>query len=415
MVDTAAPDARRPSAGRRPVTVAVVLLVLAALVASARSAGRATVEEVLEIPDLGTVRADRLGNGTPVFVVSTAGAGPGGTAAIDVIQAFVPEVSGPVTALVGWCADAGAFVDPHHGPLYDVRGRRLPTTLAGRTPAGEGTRLTALDDLIHRVATPIEGRTEAADPITVEGIQPLQDWQVADRPELDPRPAPRQCRRPADPPVTPTRAAPIPTLVDHSFLATAIDPGRLGWQITDGWLVIDVDGRGRWCDEPPGPLPDAACAAPREDVDVGLALDPADVGGVPAVLGGPLAVRLSGGAVARVAVLPDSGWWGSSLRGSEPYAGQVVRAWTSADPALVIGDLVGAGRCRATFPGGQVDGRATARLPVTARTVVEVAGEVGAADDGPPGPALAGAAEVPLDVDLVVDAATCEVLMLRAG
>jgi hypothetical protein len=416
MADTEGEEAPGTPRRRRLVTAAVVAAVLVGLVASARSADRATVDEVLEVPDLDTVRADRLSTGTPVFAVATRVADGGGPA-LDVIQAFVPEVEGPVTALVGWCEAAGVFVDPHHGPVYDVRGRRLPTTLFGRSRQ-DGRRLTALDDLIHRTSEALPGQGDRAGVARVGGVQRLQPWQLRDRPDLSPVTPPRRCRVPDAPPAAPAAGSPTgseaaaPQVTDHAFLAARVDPERGGWQITDGWLVVQPDGRARWCDEAPGPLPDARCGEPREDVPVGFSFAPAEVGGAGAVLGGPLAVRFADGAVARVAVLPRSTWVGSSLRGTEVLEGDLVRSWTVEEPTVGVRDLEGTGRCPATYPGGLVDGVPVARVPVTAATVVDLRDGAGA-----DAAALGGLDQLALDrgvrVEVEVDGTTCEALVLR--
>ncbi len=331
-----------PAPGRRRLVLRLlaVAAVVGVVVVAAGTADRATVDDVLSIPRYGTVRAELLGNGTPVFVVAQPGEDPEGPPQVDVMQAFTTELDHPVTGLVGWCADAGQFIDAHHGPLFDVRGRRLPSSVTGRELPGRLLgRHTALDDLIHRTVDTAEGRLAAGDPLVVGGVQGLQPWQVEERPALDPDVPPAQCRLPDEPLLPDDEPAGLfRRVVDHSFYARPVDPDTTGWQVTDGWLVLRPDGTGSWCDDEPVGTP-PSCAAPREDVTVDLALTGAEVGPVPVVIGGPLAVRLREGAVVRAAVLADTAWRGSSLRGTWTHTGLLVHAATTAEPTLGLRDL----------------------------------------------------------------------------
>ncbi len=397
----------------RPLTrVLGVLAVVALVVVAAGTADRATVVNVLAIPDYGTVRAELLANGTPVFVVARPPEEPDGPPVIDVIQAFTTEVSAPVTGLVGWCADSGMFVDAHMGPLYDVRGRRLPSTITGREPAAEREEpLTALDDLIHRVVQPVEGRLDVDDPIEVSGIQPLQPWQVQLRPLLNPDVPPGQCRLDVQPPVPdPSAQQLFRRLIDHSFYATSVDPSATGWQITTGFLVLRPNGTGVWCDDEPTFEEEPRCAEPRGDIEVALDLDPAQLGGLSTVIGGPLAVRMSDGAVRRAAVMADSVWRGPSLRGTARYNALLVGSWNFADPSITVTDVTptaadgrpdgGAGTCLS----GPPDGRNPLR--VASDSLIDVDGVTASGLDQLP------LTEGGVPVHVVLDAVTCRVLLL---
>ncbi|WP_370327962.1 hypothetical protein [Euzebya sp.] len=411
MADTVRePGAERlpgPTRRHRLGLVLVVVAVLVGVVGLARSTGRATATDVLAIPAFETVRADRLANGTPVFVVHGPTPEGGEGPVLDVIQAFTPEVEGPITELVAWCAASQQFVAAHHGPLYDSRGRRLPSSTAGRDPgAAAFAERTAVDDLVHRQVEVVEGRTDPEDPIVVGAVQPLRPWQVEDRPYLQAATPSPSCRLTADPPGGRTGDEPFRRVVDHSFLAGPVDPEAAGWQITDGWLLIASDGSVTWCDEAPAAGLTPSCPSPREDVEVGFGFEPADVGGVATAIGGPLAVRFANGAVARAAVLADSSWHGSSLRGTERHRGRLVTSWTAEDPRIGLADLAalpggGAAGCRAAFPTGGDPARTA--VPVTGQTAVDVGGvdDLAALDD------LAGRGA---PVEVVVDAVTCTAL-----
>ncbi|CAN5324980.1 hypothetical protein BH23ACT9_BH23ACT9_07700 [soil metagenome] len=395
---------------RRLGRIAAGLVVLALVVVAAQTADRATVTDVLSIPDFPTVRPERLENGTPVFVVHAAGDRPGDPAVIDVIQAFTTEVTGPVTGLVGWCAASRQFVAAHHGALYDRRGRRMPATLRGRS-ASPAEGVNALADLIHRQSQPVDGRTEPEDPILVGGVERLRPWQVQDRPGLAPTVPPARCRLQDDPVVGTDAGDSFHRLVDHSFLAGPLDPAVDGWQMTEGWLLITPDGRGTWCEAAPLPGPPATCSQPRADVRIGFAVDPQDVGGVAVVIGGPLAARLQGGVVQRVAVTIRSTWIGSSLQGTERYQGAF--ATLDADRGMVVvrsaeGTPVRseAGTCRAAFPSVWTPEGVALGIQVSGGTTFQVDGTTDPADlaalptyidDGPP-------------VEVVVDAVTCRAL-----
>ncbi|MGI9015631.1 MAG: hypothetical protein ACR2HR_00755 [Euzebya sp.] len=396
---------------RRILRVGAVVVVLVLVVVAARSADRATVTDVLSIPDFGTIRADRLANGTPVFVVSSPAVEPDGEPILDVIQAFDTEIDTPITGLVGWCADAGMFVDAHLGPLYDVRGRRLPSSIQGRELSQTifEEPHTAVDDLIHREVQPIQGRTQPDDPFEVGQVQQLQAWQVQDRPLLQPLTPPNSCRLPPDPAVADPDAAPVfRRLIDHSFLAGPIDPDASGWQVTDGWLIIDVDGRATWCDAEPTRETQPRCPQPRSDVSVGFTIDRQDVGGIPAILGGPLAVRLEDGVVARAAVMADSTWRGSSLRGTERYVGNYVSLDAVRGTANVRG-VQGGGTelCLGAFPGLLTNQAVASAISIGAETLFQIGGV-----SDPARLAAQSPTRPDVEVQVVIDRATCRALLI---
>jgi hypothetical protein len=390
------------SAGRRRSTgIAAAVAVLVGLGLTAVSADRATVTDVLSIPPEATVVADRLGNGTPVFVVHSPG-GPDGAPLVDVIQAFTTEVDGPVTELVGWCGRAQLFVAGHHGPLYDVRGRRLASAVSGRLPAAVTLQgRTALDDLIHRRSSAIADRLAEGQPLRVDGIQPLQPWQGPDRPPPGNRVPPDACRLPAPVGASDEPAA-APRVIHHGFLAGRLDPGAAGWQITDGWLHVSADGTASWCDdEPVG----TTCEAPRPDVVVDLGLTAADVG-ADTVLGGPLAVRMGDGAVQRVAVLPTSTWVGSSLRGTRTHGGVLTGAPAADRPELRLLAVGYDDGCPRTWVSTTSAGGRVTRVPLDPAVHVDVDGVTD------PEALVDGVRDVGVDVavEVVVDAVTCRAL-----
>lgn len=394
-----------------------VVVVLALVVLAARTADDATVTDVLAIPEFETVRADRLTNGTPVFIVHTPAEGPGQPPVIDVIQAFATEVEGPVTGLVGWCAAGGQFIDPHHGSLYDNRGRRLPSSLQGRTPqtAGYATH-TALDDLVHRSADPIEGRSDPGDPVVVTGIQSLQPWQVQQRPLLQSALPPATCRLPQSPVLPdPNADPPYRQVIDHSFLAGPIKPETDGWQITDGWLIIDVDGSGRWCAVEPTVHASPRCPDGEGLVDVGFVVDVADVGGVAAVIGGPLAVRLQGGVVERVATMPDSTWRGSSLQGTDRVTGSFVSLDNArAEVHIVVGDQDPEPLCVDTYRSVPLANDSATAVPVNGDTQFELVGsEVDLLASDRWVAARSDAARQRPAAEVIIDRTTCRALVVR--
>lgn len=402
---------------RRMARLLAVFVVLALVVIAARTSDDVPVTDVLSIPEFETVRADRLANGTPVFIVHTPAQNPDQTPVIDVIQAFATEVEGPVASLVGWCAAGGQFVDPHHGSLYDNRGRRLPSSLRGRTSATTGyTNHTALDDLVHRVAEPIEGRSDPDDPVVVTGIQSLQPWQVQDRPVLGSALPPATCRLPQSPVLPePDADPPYRQVIDHSFLAGPIQPQIDGWQITDGWIVIDLEGRGHWCAVEPTTQSPPRCPEGEGVVDVGFVVDVDDVGGVAATIGGPVAVRLHDGVIQRAATMPDTTWRGSSLGGTERYRG-VVMALDSAraEVHIVVGEQDAEPVCLDAYRSVPVAGESARAIPVSGDTQFDLLGS----DTDPLTSdrwvaTRSDAGSQPIAAELVVDRATCMALVVR--
>ncbi|MEE8602786.1 hypothetical protein [Euzebya tangerina] len=417
-------------ARRRLIAVLAIAAVGVLVVVAARSADRATVTDVLPIPDVGSIRADRLANGTPVFVISTPALGDT-PPTLDVIQAFTPEVEGPITGLVAWCSASSQFVDPHHGVVYDHRGRRVPSSLAGREdPSVTFADHTALDDLIHRRMTLAEGREAPGDPIVVGGIQPLQPWQVEQRPFMQPALPPRSCRLP-DRPLPLGELAEASTgddgvvadgqafadqlrgtrTVDHSFLAGPLEGDRTGWQITDGWVVVGPDGTVRWCPDDPTACDDAAGTP-----EVAFGFEPDDVGRSGAALGDPLAVRLdTDGRVARVAVMADSTWRGSSLRGIETVRGVLANVPSQGRPVVGVAELdtVGPSRCADRAPrvptAPAVEDAAPLGFSVSADTLIAV-GDASTALDL----SRLDLTEAPREVEVELDAVTCTALAITA-
>ena len=109
---------------------------------------------------------------------------------------------------------------------------------------------------------------------------------------------------------TPIPSGPAP--LDHTAFLTTLDPHRDGWQVVEGHVLVQPDGRAIWCRDtatgaPPGCRPDTS-------VVVDLGVDERDTGGISTMLDGPMAVRLDGGAIVQVAVLYGARWRGGPLR-----------------------------------------------------------------------------------------------------
>ena len=200
--------------------------------------------------------------------------------------------------------------------------------------------------------------------------------------------------------------------VDHSFLAAPLDRGARGWQITDGWIVVDADGAVQWCDRDPT----EGCEEDEESAPVRAAFDfaPADVGNGETRIGGPLAVRLNeAGELARVAVMADSRWVGSSLRGTEIVEGTLVASATTARPTIALAGVPAdaAAGCvaaapRVTVPGrGEGDRDTAIAVDVDGDTVLDVRG----ASDAP-GFAALDLFNDPPSVTVEIDAVTCQAL-----
>jgi hypothetical protein len=107
------------------VAAAVALLVLGALAAGRQ---QATPPTSVPVPPVGQARAERLADGTPVWVVHH----DDGTATVlDAVSTHRPFGLGQ---LVGWCAASRSMVDPRYGSQYDEHGR----VRAGPAPTGLG-------------------------------------------------------------------------------------------------------------------------------------------------------------------------------------------------------------------------------------------------------------------------------------
>ena len=124
-----------------------------------------------------------------------------------------------------------------------------------------------------------------------------------------------------------TIAAPpaLNRMLDHSFQATLLRLPRDAWHITDGRLVVGRDGTTTWCRQDPATIPPTC---PDEaPVPIDVMISPADTGGGWAVIGGPLAARVSERRVVELAVLPRSTWRGSSLRGATRHEAVLRHVW----------------------------------------------------------------------------------------
>ena len=395
-----------PTTRRWPVLVAVVIGV--GLLGRLLFAVDAPAN-VLLLPEAGTVRAAQLDDGTPVFASHLA------DDTVHVVEAF-GTVDGPIGSLVGWCPAARQFVDPHLGALYDPAGLRYSAAIDGRAPAD----LVALDapthddDLTSREFERIEGRGDAEDPLRIEEqVEPTDTRGAASSPLAGGRPlgTPTSCRVEPEPLVPPLDAAPpaVNRMLDHSFQATLLRLPRDGWHITDGWLVVGRDGTTTWCRQDPATIPPTC---PDEaPVPIDVTISPADTGGGWAVIGGPLAARVSDRRVVELAVLPRSTWRGSSLRGATRHEAVLRHVWDRrGEVELELpADVQEVPSC--------MDGDDASRSPLVAR--VEIAADTQFEVDGETDPLTLATspADDPMavPVEVLVDDVTCRALLVRSA
>lgn len=403
MSDTVTVEGAAP-AWRRPLGVAVAVLAVLVLGRLAFAVDAPT--DVLELPEEGMVRAAQLDDGTPVFLVH------GEDDSVHVVEAFTRRTGSPIGGLVGWCPLAEQFVDPHHGPLYDPRGQRYEVSVPGRVPTSE---LVVEDprpdhDLVRRTFERLEGRGDNPDPLLVG--EALSEEELARNPlprlsgnrSLGPPESCRTSRKPLDPGTGTQTVLPRNRILDHSFQATTIRLPRDRWQIADGYVMVDAQARTTWCRvAPEGSPPSCPDEGP---VPLDLGLSPEDLGGGWAVIGGPVAARVSDGVVVEIAVLPRSAWRGSSLRGGHTYRARLLDIDVRRN-AIVLDGLEGTepGRCLGTesAPSGSED--EVAVQFVDADTLFDV--------DGQTDPLVL--ADLPrerlqVQVEVVADLVTCRAL-----
>ena len=404
---TGPPAGPAESAGRRwPVLLAVVVGV--GLLGRLLFAVDAPTD-VLLLPEAGTVRAAKLDDGTPVFASHLA------DDTVHVVEAF-GTVDGPIGSIVGWCPSARQFVDPHLGALYDPAGLRYPGAIDGRAP----TDLAALedptadDDLTRREFDRIEGRGDAEDPIRIgEPVAAGAERGTPSSPLAGGQPlgTPSSCRVEPEPLVPPVDTPPPASnrMLDHSFQAVLLRLPRDGWHITDGWLVVDRDGSTTWCRQDPGTIPPVCPDVAPVPIDV--AISPADTGGGWAVIGGPLAARVSERRVVELAVLPRSTWRGSSLRGATTHEVVLRHVWDRRGELEValpedVESLPACMEPRIGADGGPLLGR----VEIAADTQFEVDGETD------PLVLATSPADDPMDVpvELLLDDVTCRALLVRS-
>ena len=260
--------------------------------------------DVVALPAEDSVEAAQLSDGTPVWIVRGSGED------IGVIQALAPETVSGVGELVAWCPAGDRFVAGHHGRSFAPDGRRY----TGACPSGLPTDHDVPPaDLVTHTWTILEGSSDAGDPLRVGPAEPVNHPTELLRPTLrgplDGLGPPAGCRM--DPVVdVPVPSGPAP--LDHTAFLAPLQTTRDGWQIVEGNVLVQPDGRAIWCQGttasgPPGCRPDLS-------VDVDLGVDQRDTRGVSTVLDGPMAVRLDGGRVVQIAVLFGTRWRGGPLR-----------------------------------------------------------------------------------------------------
>lgn len=282
---------------------------------------------VVVLPAAGEVSPQLLADGTPVWVQQPT------LGVIRVLEAVAPETSRTlagtdgrgVVGLVAWCPRGERFVEGHHGASYSPEGRRY----AARVPARLPREAPREGDLRLREVTGVGGARVAGDPVQVGGAQERAPLSEPPTPPLGGRRSfgpPGECVLPtrqlveSTPPLTaPAGMEPL----DHSSLVGPWDPSvRDGWQLLAGALLVHGDGTAQWCAATPSGMPPACGSPSGPPVDLGLTA--VDTAGAPAVLSGPVALRLEGGVAVQAGVMFDTIWQGSSLRGGETYDGMMA-------------------------------------------------------------------------------------------
>ncbi len=357
--------------------------------------------QVVAIPPQDHVEPQLLDDGTPVWVRTTG-------EDLVVLDALTPG-AGPVGSTVGWCGTGDRWVDPHLGLTFAPDGARYSGIVPGRLQGQGGP-----EGLVQRPATPA-GTARAGDPAQVGDPTPgpaaTVDPPLGGERGHGPPPECRLAQRRLDPvadPDGPDTAA-LTGLADHALWTSPLDRDREGWQVADGWLQLGPGAAARWCAGPPTARTASACADDA-DVDVALGLDPADVGPVVTVIGGPLLVRLDGGRIVAAAVLPSSTWAGSSLGGTRTVGLALLGRDRTGSRLLVR--PTEADRCLSPAPlmAGAPEG--TQAVYIDADTEVRLArtttleGLTGLGMDAPE--AVEGIA-----VDVVLDTVTCRALAIR--
>ena len=127
---------------KRPYIGAALLIGLAVLVATVILGTDLLREEnpfSLRRPPPGQVRADYLGDGTPVWVIGHVD----GT--VDVLSGFDSHVPFNLGKMLWWCPSSRALENPHHGSKWDEYGVKLggpaPTGLPSVEVSVRGARI----------------------------------------------------------------------------------------------------------------------------------------------------------------------------------------------------------------------------------------------------------------------------------
>lgn len=401
---------------RRWVRIRPILLLTAAvagLLVVARAATPPPLGDVLEIPRRGDVRPRLLADGTPVFASHLAD----GT--VLVIEAAVPALDSPVGELAGWCPRTLQLIAPHHGAVFDARGRRYPIGIRGR--GGPGSLVVPGDepalDLVTRQVEHLPGREDPDDPVRVGARESVLASRGAPRPDpLRDRRArpPRWCRAEPLAHVPLNEPDPVPAerrMRHHGTFAGPLAPAvsRDGWHLVDAVVERSPDGDVRLCAPPDSDLaagPPPGCAASLVPV---TALTAAPVTGLPTWLAGPLRLRVSGGHVTGVQVTPGTVWRGAGFAGTETHRGRFA-GFRLGDGRLVVlpppGDEL-------LFQGGEpcYDPAVLWQgIPVDVDALVDVAGV-----EDPAGLATLPRGEDSPAVEVVVDRSTCRAMAVRAA
>ena len=195
--------------------------------------------DVVALPAEDSVEAAQLSDGTPVWIVRGSGED------IGVIQALAPETVSGVGELVAWCPAGDRFVAGHHGRSFAPDGRRY----TGASPSGLPTDHDVPPaDLVTHTWTILEGSSDAGDPLRVGPADPVNHPTELLRPTLrgplDGLGPPAGCRM--DPVVdVPVPSGPAP--LDHTAFLAPLQTTRDGWQIVEGNVLVQPDGRAIWC------------------------------------------------------------------------------------------------------------------------------------------------------------------------
>lgn len=390
--------------GRAALVAGMGIAVVALLLGGGRFA-RIEAADVVELPAPGTAVPVFLTDGTPVFVVRDSA---GGLRAFD---ARMPARTGVLRRMVGWCPDAGVFIDTARGAAYGTDGRpRYRARLLGRAVRFETLQTTeALTRLaIERSATAVRiGAPLRPSGRGLDGGQRL--------------PAALPCRaRGGDRQEPPLHWLDTSRLVTHADLTVAPTPsleevaaaGATRLTPTSGNVVAVAGAVARACSLVSGDDP------PRCHADApAVRLATPSLAGEFTHVSGRLLVSAADGAITEVAALPEAVIDGVGTSGAVQTEGDLVQYLGPAvdavqvqlrgtDPALF--ELLTV--CRLSGDGGR------ALVPL-ARNPILVGGpgrgdedaRLTRADLARPQPLLG---DEPVPVRLTIDRASCSLVRL---